>query len=596
MKKIKAETWVFSALIAVIAFVTSYAVICPKIYLSPALQASFETTADGRLVYGIKRYIAVVAIAVIVFLAYFFIDLFAKLSTKICESLRKNYKTLIKHIIALSSAVALGFITELLYRLIRGTDSIGSYFNNATAAAFCALYVLIAIIVTERKNFAKAPEKAVALMILTLGVLVIVAQPFSHNCWDIDSHYPWAVHNSFYKTAFYTAADNGVDNVGTLMFITNGTDVAAKTLAQSEVFKANMNSVADVMIIAKPVEFSIAHVPAGVGIALARLFGAGFQLRYYCGELANVVLYSTICYFAIKKLKSGKMLMSIIALFPTNIYLAANYSYDWWVTGFMLLGTAYFFSELEQPDKKITVWETVIMCTAFMLASLPKLVYVIMFALPLFMIKRNRTKREKITYYAIWAAFFLITVILFAVKSLGAVGGSGDSRGGAVNPSEQMAFIFGSPREYARILIDFLKGYISIEGMKGYICNFAYLGTARTASVFIILLLFAAITDKENDNKIKGLWIPRTVSIALFLGGAALIATALYIDFTPVRSASVAGCQPRYLTPLIAPVLLMAANPCTTIKNKGKYNLAMFCAISIATWASLGEAIVKIMR
>ncbi len=60
-----------------------------------------------------------------------------------------------------------------------------------------------------------------------------------------------------------------------------------------------------------------------------------------------LLTYALTVYFAIRKLKSGKMIMSVIALFPTNIVLASNYSYDPWVTGFSLLGTAYFVSEMQ---------------------------------------------------------------------------------------------------------------------------------------------------------------------------------------------------------------------------------------------------------
>ncbi len=595
MKKISLKTIVFSVVIAAIIFTISYAVVCPTIYVEESL--GLQTDESGRLIYNSVRYIFVAAVGLISFLVTFFIDMFFKFSERLCEKLQKNYKLLIKHTVAFSLAVVSGLITEVVFRAIKGVDSIGSHFNMASAAAFCALYVFVAIIVTERKNFGKSPEKAVALMIFALGIFIILAQPFSHNSWDIDSHYPWAVQNSFFKTAFYTKADWGVDNVGSLMFITNGTDVAAKTLAESEAFKQNMNSISNVMIAAYPVDFSLAHLPSGIGIALARLFGANFQIKYYCGELANLLVYSTTCYFAIKKLKSGKMVASTIALFPTNIFMAANYSYDCWVIGFGLLGTAYFVSELQQPDKKTTTKDTLIMCASFMLASLPKLVYVILFALPLFMFKNYKDKKTRFNYYKILIIFFIATIILFAIRSLGVMGGTGDTRGGAVNPSEQLAHILGNPMGYVDMLLKFLREYLSVERMTGYVSSFAYLGTRNTVSVFIVLLLWTAFTDKEYSNTtIKGAVIPQAVSFLLLVGGSALIATSMYIAFTPVGHGAINGCQPRYITPLIAPILLTIGVPGLSVsKNKLVYNTVTLMILAVSVWTSIYLSIAKIM-
>ena len=43
-------------------------------------------------------------------------------------------------------------------------------------------------------------------------------------------------------------------------------------------------------------------------------------------------------------------------------------------------------------------------------------------------------------------------------------------------------------------------------------------------------------------------------SIVMFAGTAALVATSLYIAYTQVGELSIAGCQPRYLIPIIYPL------------------------------------------
>ncbi len=584
MKKQKISTIVFATIIAAISLTVAYAIVCPTIYLSKELQSSLNVSVDdaGRLLYSAKRYALVAFIGVFMFFATFLLDRVKQISLKICSALKNNYITLVKHLMGFVTAALLGIISETVFRAFVGTDSTGSSFNTASLLSFCALYAFIAIIITERKSFGTNPEKAVALMILVLGIFIIFAQPFSHNSWDIDSHYTWAVHNSFFKTAYYTQADYGVEKVSTLVFITNTTDVAAKTLTQSVEMKANILAIPETMVSAMPVSFSIAHLPSGIAIALSRLFGANFEIRYYCGEIANLLVYTTTCYFAVKKLKSGKMIMSVVAMIPTSIFIASNYSYDAWVTGFSLLGTAYFISDLEQQDKPIRLVDTVVMSVAFMLAAMPKLVYVMLFVLPLFMRKKNWGEKGKQKYYITVISLLLITVVLFALKSLTAVGSAGDTRGGNVNPGGQISYILGNPIGYAIMLIKFLLTYISPKVSHLYITNFAYLGVIQKISYFYLgLMVVCAFTDKESCNKFKGMNFIRIIVILCQAALLVMIATALYISFTPVGAGTVNGCQWRYIIPLLAPVLLTVANPGIRIfKTKTVYNFAIFAILS----------------
>ena len=220
----------------------------------------------------------------------------------------------------------------------------------------------------ERKNLSQKPERAVALIILIAGTLIIATEPFSHNSSDEDTHYYLAAQNSFVGNAYLTDADKCVQAT---------TDFAiSNDLKSSNERIELMNERGKYSTFVTNVNNSIPHRAAGSLIAVARLFGADFHTRFICGQFGMLLTYALTVYFAIRKLKSGKMIMSVIALFPTNIVLASNYSYDPWVTGFSLLGTAYFVSEMQQPQKRITVFETVIMCGAFVLAALPKQLYV----------------------------------------------------------------------------------------------------------------------------------------------------------------------------------------------------------------------------
>ncbi len=98
-------------------------------------------------------------------------------------------------------------------------------------------------------------------------------------------------------------------------------------------------------------------------------------------------------------------------------------------------------------------------------------------------------------------AFFAFIFTLFIIRSLSTVSGAGDLRGGAVNPSEQIAYIFENPIEYAIKLLKFVVGYISPLNANKSINFFSYLGNSGSPVVFLLLLSFCVITDKSEAER-----------------------------------------------------------------------------------------------
>ena len=85
--------------------------------------------------------------------------------------------------------------------------------------------------------------------------------------------------------------------------------------------------------------------------------------------------------------------------------------------------------------------------------------------------------------------------------------------------------------------------------------HFAYLGMGVGTSLILGLLIFVTMTDKNKYDTNSSSWFVRIGNLIVFGGSVILIATALYIDYTPVASQFFQGCQPRYLIPLLFPVL-----------------------------------------
>ena len=273
-------------------------------------------------------------------------------------------------------------------------------------------------------------------------------------------------------------------------------------------------------------------------------------------KFTSILTCALVIYFGIKRLKSGKYLFACVALIPSCMLLGTSFSYDYWVTAFIIYAYACFVSELQKKDEKISSETIFLMLSAMILGCGPKMIY---FALvfPMLFIGKHKfeTKKDKNRYSLLCLGALLFVFVSFALPFFLNVGGSTDIRGGAdVNSGEQFIFIFSNPFKYAGILIRFMCDYVALDDMTAQVINFSYMGTPNIiyGTIVVLLILFTAFVDKSED-----LYPGRTrlalISFATCFAQIALVATALYISFTPVGHGTVNGCQYRYLFPVMIP-------------------------------------------
>lgn len=489
--------------------------------------------------------VAVVATAVM-----YFVDQRYALSDYLLDKLCLLWKSFKANIFYLMGIGVLSIVSSII---LTGMPRIDLYelYEFAWAACFsfsllCAIFCLW----KYRKNLVENFDKVFVILLLCVGVMLVIVAPMAHSTWDTDVHYRLALESSYLGDAKLTVSE--------VMIRTAKDDAWLKRFPLGDFFNMlNLTSNYQDVVESYEAGISLAHLPAGIFIALGRLFGFPFALIFMMGRLANLLVYTVVCYFGLRKLKSGKLLYSVIALFPTNVLLACSYSYDYWVTAFSLLGMAYYISVFQQKDKYISTKDAIVMCAALGLACIPKEIYVPLLIIP-FILPKNRMKNPK-KYYKICMIALLATAALFLVATLGETTGEGDSRGGAgISPMGQIAFIFGNIFKYAAILLKFLfVDYLNILHVDQYISNFSYIGFAGGTFIVVILLVLTFLFDKDDpyEKESRTGWRNRTYVLLMYFGGSALIATALYLVFNPVGSETIVGVQHRYIIPWLYPML-----------------------------------------
>ena len=534
------------------------------------------------------NYVSAILIALLASILFFFFDKYIfPVSEKIKNYYVCNYKGILINAIVLLCAVVISIgIEYILGRFVFGASSVGTHFNMYRYFFIVCVLSAIMLFIRHIKCGAQSSEKLFVILMLITGICMMICAPFGHIIWDYESHSRLVLDQSYSGKVCITMADEIIMSNEEFYYSKENT---ADNLRNIEY----LNSVGNTVVRTRDgMKSTIAHIPAGVTSAVFRFLGFPYVTVVLFGRTANLCLYTFFCYCAMRKLKSGKMILATIAFFPTNVFLATNYSYDWWVTSLVMLGMAYYINEIYHPQKMPSTMDTVIMCGAFMIACLPKQIYMPFMIIPLFMFKKWDSKKTRNKYFAICIFMFILMAILLILSSIGNISSGGDMRGGsAVNSVEQVKFILSKPLEYTKILLNFLKNYLSIGNMKGYITNFAYLNSGNLAWLLIALLIVTSLTDKCPEDRFKGLGVVRIVNIMLFFGIACLVATALYVAFTPVKSTEILGCQPRYLIPALFPLLAIVASPGIVLKmNRKIYDTVLLGILSTTVFYNVANS------
>jgi len=452
-------------------------------------------------------------------------------------------------------------------------------------AAFLCLGVLSIVMLCRDRAF--CPERVFATIALAAGVVIIIAFPVGNVLsWDDQIHYQNALSVSFLSDVEETASDrmqillyNKEDGFSQDVSFGRGDGTAnnlSKMWSWDEIYDhaeqldsgATAQSVSSIGGVSTIVsQFSaIAYIPSACGLWLGRFLHVSFSMAFVLGRLFNLLSYVTIVFFAIRIIPTKKSLLTVVALLPTNIFLAANYSYDAWLISFFMLGTAMAIREFSD-ERPLTTSRAFALFLVFLVGLGPKAVYFPMLAILMLMpSSKFESKTQKKRFYIAGVVVALLAVATFALPLLSTKGGgSGDYRGGrGVNASAQTALAFQDPVSFARTIVGFMSGaYLTPASIDSSFVNFAYLSSIQASfpSLICVPLLFVmgvALTDCSSlSARIFG-WKSRLWVVFLSLVTIFLSCTALYISFTPVGLPTVNGVQTRYLLPLVFPVCALA--------------------------------------
>ena len=439
--------------------------------------------------------------------------------------------------------------------------------NRAFFLAICILVVVITLVVLRQKGSSR-PELIFLTAALVSGTFLCFAlPPVTAISPDDQIHFDRSLGLSYLGRSEYSDSEIQLANVpwvidSVVQF--NDLDKVIDELDSSHSKAIETGSLHALDGFFSPVAVSsllnityIGYIPSAIGLWLGRLLGLPLTGIVILGRWANLLSYCGVFYFAIKNIPSKKTLMTVIALLPTSLYLASNYSYDPWVISMLALSFSNLCRELSKSDKTITLDGIVTICFPMLLGLCPKAVYFpvigLLFLFPTSKFLSPSHRRVFFAGVVIFGVLVVSTFILPLFFSSAAI--AGDARGGTdVNSGEQIAFIISHPIDFIKTLVAFLVDYISPINSDQYSISYFYMGTLSTevrcfATIPFVLLIVTALCDGQGATRLNAgaiAWILFIVACTL-----GLVAASLYVSFTPVGLNWVNGCQARYILPIL---------------------------------------------
>lgn len=516
----------------------------------------YDELSKRKIVVWFIAFLAVTVVPILLVKISIFNSFIKKSIHSLVNGFQYIQENKIKIIIFLSIMLTGVFLSNLATQIV-SVKLLKTEFNPKLFETFIALISIIVAMSFVWKVASERKECVFVIVALIMGIFSIGVTPNRVGVsWDDEVHYRKTLEISNVLNGItYLADERNIGEYADNIYACVGYDRESAVQYESEL-TVSYDEYKDWTERAfwEYGVWSVAYVPAAIGIMLAR----GLELSYIdvfnVGRLVNLLCYILLIYLAMKRLKHGKVIVATIGLIPTSVFMASNYSYDWWVTGFTILGFSYFFAEL-QEESTLSNRNMFIMLGAFMLGCMPKAIYFpILFPLLFMPKKKFENAKQRRLFYLLVIGVGLLLVASFMLPRLINGIGTGDSRGGTeVNSTEQIKFILANPLAYAKILLKFEIDYVALANSGATLQRFAYVGDGAFYSTVSLMLAVLAFLDRGENE--KNYVLVRGASLIGCAVAIVLSTTALYISFTAVGLGTVAGMQGRYMIPTIFPAL-----------------------------------------
>lgn len=463
--------------------------------------------------------------------------------------------------------------------------------NRYVKIELLCILITLFIWIINIKNIKRYFAGIVAATMLFIGLCNIFTMPVaSYVSLDDEIHYKKSISLSHIFDGYLTEADVQIFNRNYTIETRVGVDAYNVNKLQ-ELYQGGV--VNEKIELHEDMYRQLSYAPAAIGMFVARGLDMSFQYVFYAGKLGVLLLYVILIYYALRRVESGKAIIAVIAMVPTNMFLGTAYAYDVWLTGFLILAIAYIIAVVQEysKGKKVATKDLIIILSAFVLGLAPKAVYFPLMLLILIIpgdAYENPKIKKVFWIISIICMIFVICTFILPMLIGSESNAQGDLRGGSdVNSVEQIKFILRNPIQYAIILLRHLWMYLSPETQIDTVGIYGYYGNTTHFTLIFITVMGVVLLDREKIDRCMNNWFARCCTFVSVFASLVLVATALYVSFTAVASPTVAGCQFRYIVPCIFPIAYWMFN--FNIENKMNKNHMYLAVLLLMSYVAYSD-------
>lgn len=295
-----------------------------------------------------------------------------------------------------------------------------------------------------------------------------------------------------------------------------------------------------------------AYIAQAIGILFAKLLNLSMIWTLWLGRIFNLILYSSIASFAIKKANKYKYTLLFLSCLPLAVFQASSMSADAFIFAMGILNISYFI-RMYSSENNINKKDLSIFIISGLLMGLLKIPYIFILLL-IFILPKDKFESKKICNI-----FYFVSIVLIGVTMLYTLKYSSHQLLNSgrlayimqnnISTSNQINYMLHKPLDVALTFIVSIGGSfytVFIQELSFYHLHYVngqYLFNIILFIVFFIVALSSPIKF-EKKERIYLLLIFLVMYISTFL--------TQYLSWTPIGYDSILGIQARYFIPILA--------------------------------------------
>ena len=319
----------------------------------------------------------------------------------------------------------------------------------------------------------------------------------------------------------------------------------------------------------------IGYIISGLGMAIGNILCLNFNLPYNLflfGRMFNLVFYIFIIFWAIKIAPRFKRTMTITALMPMSIFLAASFSYDAVIIPVCFLLFAYVLKLSAFPENiGVTNQDIVVLSIiTFFLAGVKQAYLPLL--LTLFAVPIDRFRSKKRYFNCILLVIFIALISLFIPQLINQSITQNIPQTAKEYESLQKDYLISHKEQIPIIIRNTIKEYDYFY-LAGYVGILGWLDTYLPFPFFILFCLIFSLTILIDSAETGHISLQmRVLSLTSVLLSIIGMFTKMYISWTSlpwimgVGANRIAGIQGRYFIPLTLFGCLLLSN--AWVKNR----------------------------